>query len=47
MKQHFENSRAPRPPAVSRILSLREILLAYFCIFLSESVCLFPGIAWR
>ena len=47
MNRHFQNSDAAQWVGLSRILCMREILFAYFCIFLSESVCLFPGIVLR
>src|SRR5437588_3508957 len=47
LKRHSQNSAAVGSTAISRIHSMREILLAYLCILLSESVCLFPGIVLR
>lgn len=47
MKRQFLNLDAIGQTAASRVLCMREILSAYFCILLSESVCLFPGIVLR
>jgi len=47
MKQQLQGSDAVRSAAISRILWMREILIARFCILLAESACLFPGILLR
>lgn len=47
MKQRSQNSGAVLSALVSRVLSMREILFAYWCILLSESICLFPGFLLR
>ena len=47
MKRQSLNSDTVGQTVVSRVLCMREILSAYFCILLSESVCLFPGIVLR
>jgi len=31
----------------ARVICMREILLAYVCIFLIESACLFPAVWMR
>lgn len=47
MKRQFLNLDTIGQTAVSRVVCVREILSAYFCILLSESVCLFSGIVLR
>jgi len=47
MKRDSQDSDAVHKAELSCILRMREILFAYFCIFLSETVCLLPGIGLR